>query len=519
MLFVMSDLLKAQDSTWTGNTRITYLTGSSAYLDAGSEHGIVVGTRLVVMRGDTLVAGLTAAYVSGRRSSCTIESRNLELRVGDLVRFQPVKPVDVAETRISTPVPATDSSPPELLARPRSGGLHGRVGVRYLMAQESGGSARYTQPALDLRLDGPLDLTGFTVGVDVRARRTSSLLADGSRDQNGSYRVYNLALAWRPGRSPFRLTAGRQFSAPLASVNFFDGIMAEYSKPRWGTGLFAGTQPDPADFGYSGTTREAGGYLQFHSGPSSDSRWSLTGGVVGSYQSGEVNREFGFLQAALYARYYSLYVSQEVDYNRGWKVNAGENVVSPTSTYANLSIRPSNVLTFRAGFDNRRNVRLYRDFINPLTQFDDAFRQGMWGGLALNPGSGYHLGFDLRNSTGGSGGTARVYTLSLSSDRLVGSSLSLGARSTRYLTDTNQGWLHSITLGISPSNAAHLELTGGLRSNFDPQDNPENTQLNWLSLDFDLSVGRAWYLLLSASHETGSAEAMNQVFGGLSLRF
>jgi hypothetical protein len=212
-------------------------------------------------------------------------------------------------------------------------------------------------------------------------------------------------------------------------------------------------------------------------------------------------------------------VSQEVDYNRGWKVKAGESALSPTSTYASLSLRPSNALTFRMGFDNRRNVRLYRDFINPLTQFDDAFRQGVWGGLLLSPGSGYHLGFDARNSTGGASGSARVFTLTLGSDRLAGSGLSLSTRSTRYVTETNQGWLHSATLGISPSTTARLELNGGWRSNFNPLDNPETSRLSWIGLDFDLSLGRAWYLLLSANHESGSNEAMNQVFGGLSLRF
>lgn len=517
-LILLSDILRAQDSTVAATARITYLTASSAYIDAGTERGIREGLRLEVVRNDSVIAVLQAAYVSGQRSSCSILNRTAELAVGDLVRFSPAAVAAPPET---IPPPVVAAAP---TAAPRSGrasreGLRGRIGVRYLVTRQASGDARFSQPALDLRLDGPLGGSGFSLGLDLRARRTTSTWADGTSSEDGSYRLYDLSLTWNRTGSPVRLTLGRQFSAAFASVSFFDGLKAEYLKPRWSAGLFGGTQPDPVNFSFATDVQEYGGYLQFRNGPGGSTHWSLTGGAIGSYVRGTVNREFLFLQSSLYSKAFSGYVTQEVDYNRDWKVSAGEPTLAPTSTYASVSLRPLESVTLRGGFDNRRNVRLYRDFVNPETQFDDAFRQGYWGGVTLRPFHGYQVGLDARSSTGGSAGRSQSYTLTLGADRLLGKDLSLRTRSTRYLAPNNEGWLHSASLGTSLVQSLHAEVTGGIRNNFNSLDNPERSRITWLGLDLDLAVGRRWFLVFSANHESGTDETSDQIFGGVSLRF
>ena len=42
---------------------------------------------------------------------------------------------------------------------------------------------------------------------------------------------------------------------------------------------------------------------------------------------------------------------------------------------------------------------------------------------------------------------------------------------------------------------------------------------SWVTADLDLTVGRAWYLLLSWSRERGGFESNDQVYGGVSYRF
>ena len=73
------------------------------------------------------------------------------------------------------------------------------------------------------------------------------------------------------------------------------------------------------------------------------------------------------------------------------------------------------------GFDSRRSIRLYRDFVSPVTEFDDRYRRGSW------------IGADRR---------ADATTLTLGLRRLTTISLDLSTRSTRYTNAQLEGWLH-----------------------------------------------------------------------------
>jgi len=75
-------------------------------------------------------------------------------------------------------------------------------------------------------------------------------------------------------------------------------------------------------------------------------------------------------------------------------------------TFATLRVRATETLDFHAGFDNRRNVLLYRDVVNPVTTFDDAFRQGVWVGMGVRIASRYFIAADTRQSAGGAAGRA-----------------------------------------------------------------------------------------------------------------
>jgi hypothetical protein len=71
---------------------VTYLTLSSAYIDAGTAEGLAEGTRLTVLRGDSTVAVLRARFVAVHKAACEIVSATAPLAVGDSARFVPVGP-------------------------------------------------------------------------------------------------------------------------------------------------------------------------------------------------------------------------------------------------------------------------------------------------------------------------------------------------------------------------------------------------------------------------------------------
>jgi len=522
MLPGIVDLCLADPDEGAGSyrlTTITYLSGASVYLGGGSDDGLAIGQELDVVRDGSVIGRLRVTYISSNRSLCERLSGELPLAVGDMVRYVPQ--VSVAP---DAPPPAPAAEPQRPGSRRRGTGLHGRIGARYLLVRDRGvdgaDGTDFSQPALDLRLDGaelggaPIDLN-----VDIRARRSYRTMADGSTETDGSTSVYRLSASYHDPDSPWRVTAGRQISPSLAAVSIFDGVEASYRSARWGAGLFSGTQPDPVDLGYSGTIREHGGYVEWRQTPGSDRRWSLTTGLIGSYEEGEINREFSFLQGSYQGSRLSFWLAEEVDLNRGWKEQAEDSSVSVTSTLVTVGLRATEGLSFNAGYDNRRNVRLYRDRVTPVTEFDDQYRNGAWVGTTWRFADHFTIGADARTRGGGSAGGADGYTLRLGAVRLSRLALDFHSRSTRYTNDYVEGWLHSIGAGLPLGSRWHIEATGGVRDETNLIDPTLGGTLTWYGLDIDVSIGRRWFAILSVETSTGDMEATDQGFLSLAWRF
>lgn len=524
--------------------RVTYLAGRSVYVSAGRDDGIDVDSPLEVVRGGVSIAMLRAVVVSSHRASCTItQGDSLAVAVGDSVRFVPSMTVARGAGTGDSTTPAGQAStvtavepnvagvvaPREAGRALRDLGIRGRIGVRYLVVAESdSGAARFTQPAADIRIDGTR-IAGSALGItiDARGRRTTSSRPDTSRSRADSRTyVYQMAVsATMPGGG--RVAVGRQFSEAFANVSLYDGVSAEVSRTHWGTGLFAGSQPAPSTMGYSTDVREYGTYVQAHDAGVGNGRWAFTLGAIGSYHAADPNREFAFGQLVVSSRRASLFATQEVDYNRGWKTAAGERAVQPTSTYLSAQVRPSESFTMYGGFDSRRNVRLWRDLENPETEFDDRFRQGVWGGLSLRAGGHVRLSADVRSSDGGAAATGRSLATggSIAVDRVGWSLLGIRARTTRYTSPWLEGWLHSGSIAISPRGGQlRFEIEGGIR---DEQNRPGasvagttgDAPIQWLSLDSELALGRSWYLVLTGTRESGGWAGVNQGYASLTWRF
>ena len=510
----------AQEAARTDSALVTYVSGRSIYLDAGARHGLREGSPIEIVRDGRIIAVLRVVYLSPGRAAAESAEGAETVRVGDVARFAAAPEAP----------PASDSTVAVVRRAPRARGPsalrpRGRIGLRYLsVIQRDSGSASLAQPAADIRIDAPA-LGGSRLGVtvDVRGRRTVSRHLDGTSESTNASRVYHLSTSWNARGDGLRLTAGRQFSEALSNVSLFDGVRAELHQARWGAGAFAGTQPDPSNLGISSAIREYGAFVQMRSSAGSPRRWSLTTGAIGSYASGEVNREFAFAQASYIGRAVAVFAVQEIDWNRGWKSDAGEPTVAPTSTFLSVRVRPSEALSLHAGADNRRSVRLYRDRSTPETDFDDRFRRGAWGGFGLRFAEHLHIGADVRLSDGASG-RGNAYTASLGADRFGAVAFAARARSTVYSSPYAAGRLHAVTLGANPLAAVHLELNGGLRAERSrpgvSSGSPTGaTRVWWLGADADVTLARSWYLLLSAARETGGWESSDLIYGGLSFRF
>jgi hypothetical protein len=512
------------------------------YVSAGRDDGLEEGTELVVVRRGAAIATFRATFLSAHRASGEIlrGGDSIAVMVGDSARFivrsapQRVaadasagRPPTLTDTlgAPSTPGPVSSTAGRSL----RALGIRGRVGLRYLIvAQQDSGGIRFTQPSADVRIDGQrIAGTPFGLALDARARRTYASLGGADADETSSRtHVYNLSLSLTTAGGA-RVAVGRQFSEAFGNVSLYDGVSANLTRRRWGAGLFAGTQPAPTNMSYSSDVRELGSYVQARGTTRDRQSWSMTVGAVGSYHASDPNREFAFGQLTINTARLSLYAVQEIDYNRGWKSDVGERTLQPTSTFLSVQLRPTEPVTVSAGFDTRRSVRLWRDLVSPETEFDDRFRQGVWGSASMRAGSHVRFSADVRSSDGGDSSSSRATAVggTITVDRMLQRRLGMRARSTRYRSPWLDGWLHSAALSVSPwDGRLQLEVEGGIRNERDQpgfavSGGPDASRMHWFGMNTEAALGRSWYLLLTATRETGGWESTHQTYTSLTWRF
>lgn len=493
---------------------VTYVTEQTVYVDAGTAKGIAEGELFEVIRNANVVARLRALVVSSRKAACRREDGEAKIEVGDVVRFRsrPASKTTVTDSSGRTAPAAKDWS-----RRIHDLGISGRIGAHYNMTYQDSDFG-YHQPGLDLRLRGrDIAGSGTDADVDVRAYRSyRNTGGDSSTDSRD--RVYRANVAWTPETVPMRLSLGRQFSPALSSLSIFDGGAAEYTGERFSVGGIAGTQPDPDNYGFSSDIQEYGAYSEVRSKIGAERRWGGTLGLIGSYDGGEVNREYIYLQGRYEERGRSLWVAQEVDINRSWKKDAGESALTATSTYAYGRIDVIQNLSLSAGVDTRRDVRLYRDYVSPVTDFDDKYRSGYWVRIDGRY-SWFRTGFDVRFSRGGSGGDADAYSVHVGAVRVTPLSLDLRSRTTRYDSEDAGGWLQHFTARMPIGENVGLSAQGGLRDETGKIDNGLDSQLGWYGFDVDVTLGTHWLYLLSLERTEGDDVGGYQLYTALSYRF
>lgn len=487
---------------WGATAVVTYLSGATVYLDAGERDGLAPGSRLAI-EGSDAGTKLEAFEVTPRRAACRVVRGAADgVKVGERFRFDPVARNAPA---------ATD----EAAAPGKPWGGHGRVGVRYLATRDGeNGDSDFHQPAIDARLDAPsLFGTGWRGSVDVRARKTFRSGRDVGRS-----RVYSLQGGWDGAGPGWRFGVGRQYAPDLANVSLFDGALAVYEAPRWSAGAFAGSQPD-ADFGFSSDVREYGAFGGWRAAPGKPNRWSLSGGVVGSYAHSEINREYLFVHGTWVGPRLGAFFTQELDFHRGWKRDLGEGGVEPTSTFASVRIGATDWLDVHTGFDSRRNVRLWRDALTPETDFDDAFRRGYWLGADARAGKHLRLGVNGRTSRGGAAGSADSFTASATVDRMTRADLSARLRTTRWTNDRLEGWLYAAGVDGSIGERFRAGVEAGRRSEDSLVNATTGDGVTWVGLTFDAVVARRLFGTVTLDRSSGDLEDVTQLYATLAYRF
>lgn len=530
----MVDTTPAAPDTAAVISNISFISGTEIYIAAGRQDGLAEGSVVEVIRGDSVVATLRVKFLASHKANTELVKGTSELALADTVRFHRF----VAAQQVAIGAPIAAPRPRRLSGQ----GLHGRIGSRYLhattntvAADQVGGSNGFSQPSLDARLYG-LAVGGTPLGValDLRARQTTTSSVGGTT-VDGHTRAYQAVVFWNAPDAKFRMAAGRQYLTYISSIGLFDGGLVEVNGRHLSVGGFAGWEPDAATLQFSGAVHDYGAYLTMHNAPGGMTSTAFTLGAVGSYQGSTERRQWGIAQANVSNRYLSLYLLQEVDYYPSWKLegpNAESSAVSFTSQFANVSARPKPWLSINATYDKRRNVRLIRDFTNPETNFDDAYREGYGGGVQYS-GRQFYVGGDWRRSTGATVLDANSYTATVGANRVAPLSLGFSLRATWYQNQNDSsavnpnsiqtdGHLYSGHVSFDPATVIHVDLNAGMRQEANPVfvDLQKST---WYGVDIDVALARQWYFSFSGLRQQDPANpgtsTLTQVYSGLTWRF
>jgi hypothetical protein len=201
-------------------------------------------------------------------------------------------------------------------------------------------------------------------------------------------RIQEVALV-REGRDlDWHFALGRIGSRATSTAGPFDGLSLSR---RVGTsarvGLFGGFAPEWGDLGFGTDDHVVGADFHYNRRTEGGRLLDLLLAGVGRYRSGEISREYatmtttwnnttglGLLQAA------------EVDFNRGWRREAGVDAVVLSSLAVTGRYQFNPLVAADLGYDNREPVRTWETRSLPDSLFDNAGRQGWRAGLRLRPG-------------------------------------------------------------------------------------------------------------------------------------
>jgi hypothetical protein len=203
---------------------------------------------------------------------------------------------------------------------------------------------------------------------------------------------------------------------------------------------------------------------------------------------------------------------------RGWRAEGVSGALSPTSAFAVARVQLDRVFAVDAGYDGRRDVRLYPDRVTPETQFDDRFRQGAWLGLTAEPTHGVRVQGDVRQRFGSADDRATTWTGSAEWYGLGPWRARVRMRGSDFTSTQTASQLWLFGLGADPLTTLHLEVAGGTRATTDHVFGLTDRS-QWASVDGDLALALRWFLTGSFSRERGDTGVLTQSYLGLSWRF
>lgn len=526
LLFLLCLLAAVPASASPRTCRVRYVSADHVYLDAGRGEGLREGMTVTVQRDGRDLMDLTVAFAAEHSASCVLPEGAAAPSPGDQVRFEPAADEPPGAT---TPAPV----PPPVRSRTRPTAARVRNAAPERKPLHLAGSVAFQWDHIDDTSEADLDfdqpglrfhlrLEGLAEGWTARLR--GSLRHDRRSDAFGNTpreewqrRLWEASISNLRSDDTWQFAVGRVGSRATAAVGPFDGLLIDRRVANgWRLGLFSGLAPGRADAGWA-DDRLAGAVAHLETGTRRHGRLDMSVAGVTRRRAGEVDRDYLAVAGTWSRDRLSLTQSAQIDWNRGWRSDAGTTLALSNVLLA-ARYRADDRWRLSLSLDRRELVRTWTNRTLPDSLFDDSARRGLRAGVTWNSGRAV-LAVD--------GGLRR-------DDRLDATTTSYGLRGNlrdwpaRGLDlsaglrafDGPRASGRTPTIGIAHRNRAGdaTRLGVGLRR-YELAAFDRRATGRWLSLSHDRSLGRRWSAAAEARWDGGDDAVGRRWFLELRRRF
>ncbi len=261
--------------------RVTRVTGTSVYVDAGSDQGLSKGQSIQAERQVGRGRGsLEVLSTTSKSALLGFAGRPFPITRGDGLRLTlpQTRGPDRAVAQVPADPPTHDGQPgpsvettsldPVWALPPNVSGrvsmeLDGRTSRTEWDPFSLDGTRTFLSPLARLQFSAR-DLSG---GLSVRGRVRAAYRygSDGVIDPATSVRVYEFDAEKRFDAVPLRMQVGRFFSPYEASSGYWDGLLMRVGGDGAGVGGVVGLEPDRWNQGFSTTRPKVSGFFDFRS--------------------------------------------------------------------------------------------------------------------------------------------------------------------------------------------------------------------------------------------------------------
>jgi hypothetical protein len=509
---------------------VKYVSSSAVYLDAGRTAGLKAGDRVQILRGDSLIAELEVTFVADNSASCQLTDSSAVILVGDVaVSIVPDRVESAnnhaveADTLLSTYAVNNRTESRSKQAR-GSNRLTGNIGLQ-VTAQDDREQFNYDYTQRSLQIRTALNKIGgsnYKLSVRANLRETIRNRETSSATNSATnHRLYEMALLYDNPDAALSYGAGRMLVRELRGIGYLDGAYGRYRhSSAVSAGVFAGTEPDLQNTKFRSDVTKVGAFAVYEKKTADANRFAATISLAGSYDNGEIDREFVYQQINYsHGSRLNIYESTEVNVNRGWLKKAENSDLKLASFLLNSRYAFSRMVALSLGYDSHTNYYRYESRSVPDSLFNDALRQGWRGSVNLRFTSRMfaEVGAGLRTTEGNSRDT-RNGSVRLGGNDVFGSAIGLTLQVRAYENSYSKGYQPSITLSRSFANTIRAAFDAGTNSYSLEQDGEQINQ-HWLRFTIDASIADHIYCSADAEAARGSGMDANTVSAGIGYRF